>query len=598
MDAMNTEIPHPLEAAFQLFRLGLLEEAGEAYRAVVKQQRGNADAWNMLGIILHRLGRIEDAIKALETAVEVAPRSPEALNNLGNLYKDSGDYLRAARFYRKALTLAPDLVSANANLANCLVESGDLSAAETHARRALDLDGQSIEAWSALACISERRGDYAQAIEMLESALKVFPDQADWLMHLGCTRMLDKQYEGAINALHRALQCRPQFVEAMNNLGKALFEVGRLEEAEVVLRDAIHLRPSMKELYINLANVQISLRQHAEAMASFHQVLSLDPDNASARFVLGMVLLVEGDLENGWREYAWRWQTKEYGARLRNIPVPEWRGEDLTGKTLFIHAEQGVGDTLQFVRYLPTIGKLGGRVVLECQPPLRLLLASLAGIAALTVKDEPLPEIDLHIPLLNIPGVMGTSLDNIPNQVPYLRAAPMAVEYWARRICSLNGLVRVGIAWAGNPDHVNDRNRSMRLTQLAPLASVNGVSWISLQKGAGAEQLHVEPKVMDLVDWTDDLGDFADTAALIENLDLVIAVDTSVVHLAGALNKPVWVMVPFAPDWRWLLDRSDSPWYPSMRLFRQGTRGDWGGVVNQVAHELEVLINSASSPRI
>jgi tetratricopeptide (TPR) repeat protein len=474
---------------------------------------------------------------------------------------------------------------------------GDLSAAEAHARCALDLDGNSLEAWSALACIAERHGDYSKAIDVLESALKVFPDHADWLLHLGCTHMMAKQYDAAIGVLQHALQCRPQYVEAMNNLGQVLFELGRLEEAEAILRIAIDLRPEMKELYINLANVQISLQQHAEAKASFNQVFHHDPDNASAHFVLGMLLLVDGDFANGWREYAWRWQTKEYGSRLRDIPEPEWQGGDLAGKALFVLAEQGIGDTLQFVRYLPMISKLGGRVFLECQAPLKRLLGSLAGVDALMAKGEPLPKFDLHIPLLNIPGVMGTSLASIPNQVPYLHADAIASEHWEKRISSLDDGLKVGIAWAGNPDHANDRNRSMRLSQLAPLAAQQGVTWISLQKGVGAEQVQMEPKSLRLVDWTDDLTDFADTAALIENLDLVIAVDTSVVHLAGALNKPVWVMVPFTPDWRWLLDRPESPWYPSMRLFRQTKRDDWTTVVNRVAHELALLINPASSVR-
>ena len=578
----------PQSAALKLFELGLFAEAEQAYQALLTRQRGNADAWNMLGISLLRQQKYAQSVEALEMAVEVAPRSPQALNNLGNVYKEGNEPAKAARYYRRALALSADFVMAHANLASCLVELGELEQAEQHARLAIVLNPQSFEAWSALACAAERRADYAGAIEVLKSALEIFPDQADWLLHMGSTHILAKQHDAAIDVLKRALRSRPQFVEAMSNLGKALFEAGRLEEAEAILQEAIQLRPSMCPLHVNLANVYVAMKQHVAAQACFQEVFKLDPENASAHFVYGMVLLVEGDFDQGWSEYNYRWQIDTYKEGLKRLHAPQWCGEDLHDKTLLVHAEQGVGDSLHFCRYLAQLQTCGARVIFECQPAIKRLMSSIHGCDVLVAKGDALPDYEMHVPLLNIPAVLGTRLETIPAHVPYLQVDAEAKQNWVSRLEKLGLARKVGIVWAGNPVHANDHNRSMQLAQLGPLASVHGIRWISLQKGGKADALS-EHALFDLVDWTAELADFYDTAALVEALDLVITVDTSVAHLAGALNKPVWVMVPFAPDWRWLLDRTDSPWYPSMRLFRQTLRGDWSGVIADVAQALNVL---------
>lgn len=583
------------EAACRLFRLGLYEEAEEGFRTVLQQQRGNADAWNMLGIVLHRRGQTEAAVQALETAIDMAPRAPEALCNLGNLYKDVGDSATAKRYYRRALALAPDHLPVHTNLAACLADDAEFESAESHARRAIEIDVASIDAWSALTGVLGRRGDFERAIQVFEDGMKSFSDNADWHLQFGCIYAQAKRFERAIVELRHALRLRPGFVEAMNNLGHALFEIGWLDEAVDVLLSAIERKPDMKELHINLANVWTAMRRHEDALASFRHALALDPSNASAHFVMGMVLLVEGDFDNGWREYAWRWRTQEYGGRLGKLSMPMWHGEAVTsGDTLLVHAEQGHGDTLQFVRYLPLIRQGWKRVVFECQPSLSRLLKSADGFDQLIARGEAIPHADFHVPLLDLPGILETKLDSIPACVPYLRADAEMSKYWRERLDALGAGVRLGVAWAGNPGHANDRNRSMRLEQLEPLLMQEGVRWISLQKGDRAGEIRALPEAMQFIDWTDELNDFADTAALIQNLDLVIAVDTSVVHLAGALGKPAWVMIPHAPDWRWLLERSDSPWYPTLRLFRQSKRGEWEAVVSTVLQALKSFIHSAS----
>ena len=264
---------------------------------------------------------------------------------------------------------------------------------------------------------------------------------------------------------------------------------------------------------------------------------------------------------------------------------PPWDGSELNGKTVLLHAEQGLGDSIQFVRYVPMVRDRGGKVVLQCQPALSRLFTGLPGIDRVIKNGDPIPRFDAHCPLLSLPRAFGTTLDSIPASVPYLTADPAAALDWAKRLADRPGK-KVGIVWAGRAGYVGDRTRSLSLTTLAPLACASGITWYSLQKGYAAAQISDAPQGMELIDRTAELNDFADTAALIANLDLVISVDTAVAHLAGAMGKSVWTLLPYAPDWRWLLNRDDSPWYPTMRLFRQQRPGDWGEVIQRIAESL------------
>jgi tetratricopeptide (TPR) repeat protein len=592
-DGMEDE--NKTNTAVKLFHLGMLDEAEASCRETLARQRGNANAWNLLGLILHRKDCREQSIRALEMAIEVAPRSPEALNNLGNVYKESGDHARAIRCYRKAIDIAPGHAMANANIAGCLLETGELDKAEAHARNAVSTDGSLLEGISALAAVYERRKDFDKAIGVLKDAEAMFVANPDWHVRLGCAYVMSRSHELAERAFRQALRLRPDFVEAMSNLGQVLFQLGRLEEAEAVLTQALEIRPGMKEGYVNLANVLIAKCNHHGALRCIDALLALDPECASGHFLRGLALLVEGNLIDGWKEYDWRWKTQEYRLRTTNSSIPEWRGEALAGRTLLVHVEQGIGDTLQFVRYIPMIEKDGGHVILEVQPPLERLLTGIPNMDSLLIKGAPWPNVELRVPLLNIPGVFQTTLETIPAAVPYLYADPNIVPSWQAKAFSLGSGFKVGLVWAGNPDHANDHNRSMLLSELAPLADVAGVTWISLQKGPAADQIGNGSPFPALIDWTADLNDYADSAALIEQLNLVISVDTSVVHLAGGMNRPVWAMIPYAPDWRWLLDRSDSPWYPSMRLFRQRERGNWDQVVTEVAQALKAFVSTFNS---
>ncbi len=353
-------------------------------------------------------------------------------------------------------------------------------------------------------------------------------------------------------------------------------------------RRAIALKADFPEAYTNLGNALKGQGNIAAAIAACRQAIALNPDLPDAHHNLSLTLLLNGEFAEGWREYEWRWQTKQL--RPRGFAQPLWSGEAVDGRVLLLHAEQGYGDMIQFCRYVPLVAARG-RVVLEAPRALVRLFSGLAGVERIVVQGDPLPAFDLHCPLLSLPRAFATTLETIPGGVPYLGTDPAQVSAWRDRLAGLARL-RVGLVWAGEPratDRIRgavDRRRSISLGHFARLAGVGGIAFVSLQKGEAAAQTRSPPPGLRLHDWTGELEDFADTAALIAALDLVISVDTAVVHLAGALGKPVWLLNRFDTDWRWLLDREDSPWYPTLRLFRQHRPGDWAGVLERVAAAL------------
>jgi hypothetical protein len=361
------------------------------------------------------------------------------------------------------------------------------------------------------------------------------------------------------------------------------------------IRHAIRIKPDYAEAYNNQGVLLTELRQLPEALASYDRALAIRPDYAECHLNRGLLLLLRGTFAQGWDEYEWRWKTPHVAPR--RFPVPRWHGEDISGKTILLHGEQGLGDALQFMRYVPEVKALGANVVLEVDRSLVRLAGTLDGADAIIAAGDEIPRVDYCCPIMSLPHVFKTDESNTPSRVPYLRADPAGARTWQERLATYSQL-RVGLCWAGGPGFSRPRvdgartnrafARSMTLQHLAPLAALDDVVFVSLQKGAAAKQLRqsVLQSELPLVDWTGEIGDFADTAALVDALDLVISVDTSVAHLAGALGKPVWLLGKFDGSWQWLVDRDDSPWYPTMRIFRQPQAGDWNSVVSAVKDAL------------
>jgi Flp pilus assembly protein TadD len=503
------------------------------------------------GLSHHRAGKLVEAERIYRQLLAQQPKHPEALHMLGLLAGQLGRNDLAVDLLREAIGLNPGNAEAHNNLWVILRRTGRLDEAIIGCRRSIALN----------------------------------PSLSETHNNLGLAMRDKGQFDEATAAFGRAIALRPNNAEAYCNLGVTLRKGGRLDEAITVLGHAIAINPNLPEAHNQLGNVYFETGQINEAMAVYRRAIALNPDHAEAHTNLALTLLARGDFQEGWQEYEWRGRCKDFLSPARNYPQAQWDGRPLQDRILLLQVEQGLGDVIQFLRYVPLVRRRGVRVILECQAELRRLLEIAGCDCQLALRGEPVPDFDVHCPLLTLPRIFGANLSNIPNTVPYLRADARDSERWRRRLAGEGQFAKVGLRWAANPAH-GSPHRSMKLATLAPLGGVIGVKFFSLQKGAAADEAQTPPPGLQLIDWTEELTDFADTAALVANLDLVISVDTSVGHLAGAMGKQVWSMLPFVADWRWLLGRDDSPWYPTMRLFRQSRRGDWGEVIAQVAEAL------------
>lgn len=494
---------------------------------------------------------------------------------------------KAANGYRQAIRCNPSDFNAHISLGNALRAQGKPAEAEEIYRQAIRLQPDCAEVYSNLCIVLREQAKLDEALVAVRRTIQMKPGFPDAHSNMGNVLLAQGKRVEAAAAYREAIRLRPDFADACGNLAVVLTDLGELEEAVDLCRRAIQLKPNHAEEYLNLGNALRSRGELAEATAAFQQALQLKPDLAEAHVNLAMALLLQGDFPRGFREFEWRWQLKNASLPRRDFAQPQWKGEALSGRAILLHAEQGFGDSIQFIRFAPRVAELGGNVILECPPQLLRLFAEFPGVAQIIAAGEPLPLFDLQCPLASLPLALGTRLDAIPSAAPYLKAEPHLVEKWKALLPQSARDLKVGVAWAGSPAHKNDRHRSIHPEMLAPLAAVNGVSLVSLQAGQSS------PKGLHFVDLHDRLTDFAETAALIAHLDLVISVDTAVAHLAAALGKPTYVFIPFAPDWRWLLHREDSPWYPTIRVFRQPAIGDWAPVIQRVAAALAKHAKSA-----
>lgn len=467
--------------------------------------------------------------------------------------------------------------------------AGRLGQAEPLYRQVLAQEPNHTDALNQLGYLLYQSGRYQEALELIGRAVDGDSSIAEYHNNLGLALAALDLTDRAIAAYRKAAALNPNLAEIHNNLGNALEAAGQLDQAEAALRHAVALRNDVAEIHDNLNRVLKNEGRFEEAMAAAKEAVRLRPDMASAHFNLGILHLLMGNLREGWIEYEWRWKFLQSSVPSPLFEQTLWDGGDLTGRRILIHSEGGFGDALHFVRFVPLVVQRGGRVIFGCPKELRRLLEGFGGIERLVPSGQAVPEFDVQCPAVSLPRALNITLANIPAQVPYLRADAGKVENWRRRLQVSEGRLKVGLVWAGRPDYANDHNRSMPLSRLAPLGRVAGTWFCSLQKGAAGQQALAGPRGLELMDWTGELEDFTDSAALIANLDLVVTVDTAVAHLAGALAKPVWVLLPFVPDWRWMLHREDSPWYPTMRLFRQQRAGDWDAVIDRVAEALQEL---------
>jgi Flp pilus assembly protein TadD len=550
-------IANAIQLAFQRHQEGKHAEAAEMYRQILRVDPGNAQVLHLLGVVAHQTGQHAQAAGLIRQSLALQPRSAPALNNLGLTLYVQGKFADAEAALRAAIEADPAIADAYHNLGLVLTDTRRFDDAVASFERAIALAPGHISARHDLARALMTLKRHEQAVKLLHETQRIDPKQSSTMLLLGnAMRHLDRR-EDAIDAYQQALAINPGDCAVMSNLGLVLRDLSRFEEAEAWCRAAIRLNPDFPAAHANLS----------------------------------LTLLVQGRFEEGWQEYEWRPIENPSGPPLE-YPQPRWDGSNFSGRTLLLRCDQGHGDTILAARFVPEILRRGGNLIVECEKSLLRLLGAMPALGAAklipAMKSQKPADIsfDLQLPQMSLLRVMGINTPaDIPAPVPYLTVDPSWREKWRDVSEPNDDVLKVGLVWAGSAIHLNDRNRSMALEQFS-LLGPTGARFYSLQKGPPASQSRTPPSGLTLIDLTDRIEDFADTAALIDALDLLISVDTSVAHLAGALGKPVWLLLPKPPDFRWLLDREDSPWYPTMRLFRQQSRGNWEEVMRRVAESL------------
>ncbi len=572
-----------LRTGVQHQHAGRLADAEACYRDALAAQPDHADALHLLAGIAHRTRRYQLAVDLISQAIKLNGRNPFYFSNLGVALRQLGRPDEALRSFERALALKPDFAEAFINRGNAQRDLKRLDEALASYDQALARQPDHAEALISRGSTLQALGRPDNALACYDRALVLRPGSADAFINRGAALKQLRRLDESLASYDKVLTLRPDDVEALIGRGAVLHELKRLDDALANYDAALALNPDHPEASINRGHVLQDLKRFDEALASYRHAQAVEPDHADAHCGEALVSLLTADFERGWAKNEWRWRSPLSGSPPRPFSQPLWLGaESIERKTILLHSEQGLGDTIQFGRYVPLVAARGARVILEVEEPLRRLMTGLPGVSQCVAKGEPLPDFDLHCPLLSLPLAFATRLETIPAPIPYL-AVPRPACDWEARLGTRRP--RIGLAWSGNPRHQNDSNRSIGLDALSPLFDI-AATFVSAQKDVRPGDQAVLEAQNGIRDVASSLASFADTAALISRLDLVISVDTSVAHLAGALGRPVWILLPFVPDWRWLLDRHDSPWYPTARLFRQTDNREWGDVVARVRDAL------------
>lgn len=551
---MNATPAQLLISAIDHQNAGRFDEAEGLCREILRESPDYAEAWHLLGILCQQQNRPVEAVKYIAEATKRDPQNARYWNNLGQAMRGNGQLAEAENSFRRAIECEPGSPLAWVNLSLVLSQMTRFSEAAEPARKAIAL-----------------QSNLASAHAALGQALSRDDPQA------------------ALEAFKQALYLDANLPDALNNVGALLMDMGHYPDALVAFEQAVVLAPAFPMGWNNLGIALTRMNRGQEALAAFERAITLNPNYIAAHINRATAWMLLGDLERGWREYEWRWAappTPESVPRVLDQPLPPINNEtDLSGKTVLIYAEQGYGDIIHFIRYAALLAERGAKIILsEVPEPVVSLLKSVQGVVRIEPRGGTKPTelaklSDYQVNLMSLPMLFGTTLATIPSQVPYLGPPPERVRYWRQRLGDTKKM-KIGLRWAGNPSHTNDFSRTIPPKYLLPLLDRQQAHFYSLQ----TERLELHHE--NLTDFTSDLTDFFETAALVANLDLIISVDTAVLHLSGALAKPTWALIPFGPEFRWLQNRSDSPWYPTMRLFRQKSLHDWAGVISEVAAAL------------
>ncbi len=605
-------------------RLGQLEAAASSYKRATELEPDYIDAHYNLGVILLQQKAFDEAAQCFRTILNLAPEHPNALINLGSILISQNKFDEAIAIYERIVELSPTFEDARYNLANLLFKQGNLDRAASHLRSILLINPNYVGCYFSLANVLVEQNKLDEAISNYRNSLQLTPNHP--LTHFKLGNALAKQCKPseAIISYQNAIQIHPNYTDAYYNLGVILRKMERFDEAIAAYQKVIQIEANRAETYFSLGNVYLDLDKFEDAIVNYQKAIALNPNYAEAfntlgtvyrlqnrlneaitnieraialspkyaeaHFNLGTILLLMGDMQRGFAEFEYRRNIKDFAKTLPSFNQPQWDGSPLEGKTILLYSDAGLGDTIQAIRYIPQIVAGGGRIVLNCLPGFERLFQNMSGIDLIITKGEALPKFDVYAPLLSLPCILSTTLETIPAQTPYIFASE-GDDFTLP--LNTSQTLKVGIVWAsgyrGSSFELKKfyQTKSLSLSMFEQIISIPHTCFYSLQVGQHATDIKLLGEHPNVIDLSHRIQDFADTATIIKQLDLVISVDTAVAHLAGAMAKPVWVLLPFTPDWRWMLDRADSLWYPTMRLFRQAKPGDWEEVLHNIYDSLQ-----------
>jgi tetratricopeptide (TPR) repeat protein len=573
--------------ALALARTGRVDEAEQLCRLVLEREPGSFEALGLLGLLAHQQGRAAEADELLARACSMRPGAADLLAARALVLRALGQHEQAVAVLDQALAARPRFFEAHFNRGNALLTLRRPEEALASFDAALAVNAGDAGAWIRRGGILRQLDRKPEALTSYDRALSLAPDEVEALRCKAQLLQALGRHDEALPVHERGFELQPDATGALG-VGNALQALARYEEALAAADRALSLQPGMSEALTNRGNALRALGRHQEALECYAGVIAQQPDDVGAHWNEGLTRLTLGDFARGWAQHEWRLRGLSDVSGTDVPDVPTWRGsEDLAGKTILLRTEQGFGDALQFIRYATPVAERGARVVVACRAPLADLFRTVAGVEEVVSSDLAPAPVDYQAFLMSLPLAFRTRLDTIPATIPYVHADARRVEAWRERLAALGAGRKIGLVWRGNPEHTGARNRDCPARLLDPLFEVPDCRFFGLQLTEGVDDIAtMRARGCPIVDLAAELGDFHETAALIEALDLLITVDTAAAHLAGALGRPAWVMLPFAADWRWLLEREDSPWYPSLRLFRQATPGDWRDVVERVAGAL------------
>ena len=569
----SPDLKEQLQKALELHRKRAWSDAKELYERILEAQPENYDALQLLGVLASETKNYEASVALIAKAIAINPGQATVHSNLGFALKALGRFAESVQSYLNAIQLKPDFADAHLHCGLAYMGMDQPLQAIASFDQVIALRFDDAQSYCNRGVALAKLGRFDEAIASYQTALSFKPDFAEAHFNWGNALQSLRRFEEAIATYDQAITLRADYADAYTNRGNGFKELDRHQEAVASYASAIACKPGNFEAYLNQGAAYYECLEIKKALACYDQSLQIHPDYAEAHWNKALALLLSGDLETGFKLHEWRWRRSTFTSKRRDFTQALWLGsESLEGKTILLHAEQGLGDTIQFCRYCVIVQALGATVLLEVQAPLIRLLSSLSGVSRLIRQGDSLPEFDFHCPLMSLPLALKTRTDSIPSAERYLASEPDKRVSWKLKLGNRNKS-RVGIAWSGSEQHKNDKNRSIALAELMRHMPPE-YTYVSLQKEirdgdkAALNEFNIEH-------FEEEIGDFSDTAALCDLMDLVISVDTSVAHLSGALGKPVCLLLPFVPDWRWLMERQDNPWYPSMKIYRQDSTRQW-----------------------